>query len=710
MDAITFHKDSDGIVILTMDLPNRSANLLNEMFYEAFNEALDKIDADESATGVILLSGKPRIWVAGADIDNSFGGRDARFFFEASQKIKRYFRHLETLGRPVVAALNGTALGGGMELALACHYRVALNDDRIKFGFPEVGLGLLPGAGGVVRTPRLIGMQKGLEWLSQNKKYTPAQALAEGMIHALAANREDLIAQARHWIRENPNAQAPWDAAKRYQIPGGGPQDPHVAQMLAVAPAMVRKETKGNYPAPIAILSAMVEGCQVDLETAGRIESRYFAHLASGQVSKNMINALWTQLNQIKKGASRPQQVPRTTTSKVGVLGAGMMGHGIAFVSALSGMEVVLIDTSQERANAGKEKIAALMEKRMARGRMTSEQMGSALAKVRATADYGRLEGCDLVIEAVFENRELKARVTPMAEATMDPGGVFATNTSTLPITGLATASVRPEKFIGLHFFSPVDKMQLVEIIKGEKSNDAALARAFDYVLSIGKVPIVVSDSRGFYTSRVFGTWTNEALALLAEGNHPHAIEMAGVNAGMPIGPLALLDEVSLTLCAHVRDQAVADIAAAGEDYVPHPGEFALDRMLALGRPGRAAGAGFYQYENGRKLIWPQLAATFMNGQPQLSQEEMVDRILFIQSIEAVRCLDEGVVHSVADANLGAILGWGYAPFHGGPLQFINAYGVDKFFARAEELCAAHGDRFAPPRLLREMAQRGESF
>ena len=708
--SIHIEQDNDGIVTLTMDLPGRSANVLNESFYEGFLAALDRLETDDSISGAILVSGKPKIWVAGADINSSFNSDKPEHFFNNSQRLKKHLRRLETNGKPVVAALNGTALGGGMELALACHHRVALNNDRIKFGFPEVGLGLLPGGGGVVRTGRLIGLQNALEWLIQDKKYTPEQALAAGMIHALAPDMDDLIAQAKAWIMANPDAKAPWDAVKTYKIPGGGPKHPAIAQVLAVGPAMIRKETKGNYPAPIAIMSALVEGAQVDFDTASRIESRYFAKLGAGQVSKNMINAFWVQLNQIKKGHSRPANVPPQPTRKVGVLGAGMMGHGIAYVSAFAGMDVVMTDADQDGADAGKEKIAAIMARRVQRGRMTQAKMDEILARIQATEDYSELDGCDLIIEAVFENRALKAKVTAMAEAAMDPAGVFASNTSTLPITGLAEASQRPEKFVGLHFFSPVHKMQLVEIIVGEKTADETLAKAFDYVLAIRKIPIVVNDSRGFYTSRVFGTWTNEGMALLAEGNHPHAVEMAGITAGMPVGPLALMDEISLSLAAHVRDQTVKDLAAEGKTRPAHPAEKVMDKMLSLGRPGRAAGGGFYEYDGRNKQLWPELADTFMDGQPQLSQAEMIDRILFIQSVETARCLEEGVLRSVADANLGSIFGWGYAQFHGGTLQFINAYGVANFVKRADELAAQYGDRFTPPQLLRDMAANEETF
>lgn len=707
--AINYEKDEQGIVTLTMDMPGRSANVLNEVFYTAYDEALGKLEADDSVTGVILTSAK-KLFMAGADIDTSFDSDNPEDHFNGSQMIKAMFRRLETLDKSVVAVLNGTALGGGMELGLSCHYRIAIDNDRIKFGFPEVGLGLLPGAGGVVRTGRLIGLQNALEWLTQNKKYTPKQALSAGMIHALASDMDDAMQQAREWLQANPNAKAPWDADKRYKIPGGGPTHPRIAQMLAIAPAMVRKETKGNYPAPPAIMSALVEGAQVDFETACRIESRYFAKLASTQESKNLINAFWTQLNQIKKGKSRPQNVPPQVTKKVGVLGSGMMGHGIAYVSAFAGMDVVMTDATQEAADTGKEKIAAIMAKRVKRGRMAQAKMDGILGKIHATADYAELDGCDLIIEAVFENRELKAKVTGMAEEAMDPTGVFASNTSTLPITGLAKASARPEKFIGLHFFSPVHKMQLVEIIVGEKTDDETLAKAFDYVLAIRKVPIVVNDSRGFYTSRVFGTWTSEGMAMLGEGLHPQAIEMAGIQAGMPVGPLAVMDEVSLSLANHVRQQTAVDLQAEGKPVPTHPSNAIINKMLELGRPGRAGGGGFYDYANGSKRLWPELTEIFHDDTSELSQAEMMDRLLFIQAVETARCLEEGVLRSVADANLGSIFGWGFAPLHGGTLQFVNAYGVDKFVARAEELADKYGERFAPPQLLKKMAAQGETF
>ncbi len=714
--SISWEKDSDGIVLLTMDLQGYSANVLNDDFFRAFDDVLQKLESDDTVRGAVFLSGK-KLWVAGADIDSSFGSDDPQYYFDSCQLIKTRFRRLETLGKPVVAALNGTALGGGLELALGCHRRIAIDDDRIRFGFPEVSLGLLPGAGGVVRTVRLIGLQNAMEWLSQNRKYTPQKALKAGMIHALAADQDDLIRQAKEWIRDNPNAQAPWDADERYRIPGGSPSHPRVAQMLAIAPAMVRKETKGIYPAPPAIMAAAVEGAQVDFETAERIESRYFAKLATGPVSRNMITAFWTQLNQIKKGQSRPQNIPPQETRRVGVLGAGLMGHGIAYVTAAAGMDVVMTDRDQESADKGRERIAGILKQQTERGRLDPSEADAILQRVTATADYDRLSGCDLIIEAVFENRELKASVTQAAEAVMDAAGVFASNTSTLPITGLAEASSRPEKFIGLHFFSPVHKMRLVEIILGDKTDDSTLAKAFDYVLRIGKVPIVVNDSRGFYTSRVFSTWTNEGMKMLLEGQHPHSVEMAGLLAGMPVGPLAVMDEISLELASHIRQQTLEDLRASGQPDTPlaaaQRGDHAapvIEKMLSLKRPGRAGGGGFYEYTDEGKHLWPELTTVFMNGQPQLPMQEMIDRIIWIQAVETARCMEEGILKNAADANLGAIFGWGFAPQHGGPLQFINSCGVSAFVDRAEELAAAWGERFEPPELLRTMAAEGRTF
>jgi len=483
-------------------------------------------------------------------------------------------------------------------------------------------------------------------------------------------------------------------------------------QMLAVAPAMLRKQTWGNYPAPEAILSAAVEGALVTFDTASRIESRYFARVATGQVAKNMIQTFWFQLNEINRGRSRPSGVPPTDTKKVGVLGAGLMGHGIAYVTALAGMEVVLKDLTLEKAEAGKARIAKLLDERVAKGRLSPEEKQAVLDRIRTTDRVEDLAGCDLVVEAVFENRDVKAQVIRETEAVLPEDAVFGSNTSTLPITSLAAYSRRPDRFVGIHFFSPVHRMRLVELIRGRQTSDEALAKAFDYVRKIGKTPIVVNDSRGFYTSRVFGTYLNEGLALLAEGQHPRAIEVAGRQAGMPIGPLAVADEVSLQLMQHIREQTEKDLAAEGKTLPLHPAYRVLDVMVREhGRLGKAHGAGFYAYpKDGSKYLWPELRRLFPPQGEPLPQQEMIDRLLFVQALETVRCLDEGVLTSVADANIGSVFGWGFAPFHGGALQFINAYGLERFVARAEALAARYGERFTPPERLRDMARRGEVF
>mgnify|MGYP001495143926 CR=1 FL=1 len=705
-----YEKDEQNIVTLTLDMPGRSANVLNDEFGEGFRAALAQLAAETNLAGVILTSAK-KTFLAGADLEMIVGETDATAVFHNTQALKAGFRQLETLGKPVVAALNGTALGGGLELALACHHRIAIDDPRSKFGFPEVTLGLIPGGGGIMRLTRMIGLQPSFPYLSEGTQMNPQAAKAAGIIDDLAADRDEMLAKARAWILAHPQAKQPWDQPG-YKMPGGDPKRPSVAQMLAIAPAILKKQTYGNYPAAEAIMAAAVEGAVVDFETATRIESRYFANVATGQTAKNMINAFWFQLNQINAGASRPADVPPQTTQKVGVLGAGMMGHGIAYVSAYAGMTVVLKDVDQARADAGKASIEAIVNKRVSRGKMSAAQKQEILGRITATGDAADLQGCDLIIEAVFEDRELKAKVTQEAEAQVAETAVFASNTSTLPITGLAERSLRPANFVGLHFFSPVDKMRLVEIITGAQTSPETLAKAFDYVLQIRKTPIVVNDSRGFYTSRVFSTYVQEGQALLGEGQHPRAIEMAGLQAGMPVGPLALSDEVSLGLMLHIREQTRQDMAAEGKELPSHPSDRVLDVMTGeYGRFGKAKGAGFYEYPaNGGKYLWPELQTIFPRQGAKLSQEAMIERMMFIQALETARCYEEGVLTSVADANIGSIFGWGFAPFKGGTLQFINDYGVAKFVTRSEELAETYGERFQPPALLRQMAERGESF
>jgi 3-hydroxyacyl-CoA dehydrogenase/enoyl-CoA hydratase/3-hydroxybutyryl-CoA epimerase len=688
VDPIRFHRDADGVVTLTMDMSG-SANVMNAEYQDAMGAALARLEAErDEITGVIITSAK-KTFFAGGDLNVLIRvtPENSDEALAGLSDVKAQLRRLELLGKPVVAAINGSALGGGLEIALACHHRVVLDDDKIKLGLPEATLGLLPGGGGVTRMVRLLGLQAALPLLMEGKQLRPARALQAGIVHSLAADREELIAQAREWIAANPAPSQPWDKPG-FVVPDMRFGDPTTYQLLAAAPAVLRKKTHGAYPAPEKILAAAVEGALVDFDTALQIEGRYFLELAAGQVSKNMITAFWFQLNEINAGGSRPSHVDRARTAKLGVLGAGMMGAGIAEVSAKAGISVVLKDVTLEAASKG----------------------ANGIEGITPTDSDADLAGCDLIIEAVFENRELKGKVLPSAESAALPDAVIASNTSTLPITGLATSVTDPARFIGLHFFSPVQKMRLVEIIRGEKTSDETLAKAFDYVLQIGKTPIVVNDSRGFYTSRTFGTYVTEAVTMVAEGVHPALIENVARKAGMAVGPLAVSDEVTLTLQLKIRDQTLADDPdAAG--LGTHPAFRVIEELVSLGRTGKSGGAGFYEYpEGGKKFLWPELLTRYARADAGVAEQDVQDRLLFVQSLESVRCLDEGVLTSVRDANIGSIFGFGFAPWSGGTLQFINSYGLAAFVERADYLADTYGERFRPPTSLRDRAARDERF
>ncbi|MFY0641644.1 MAG: enoyl-CoA hydratase/isomerase family protein [Bermanella sp.] len=712
-DAIRFEKDTDNIVTLTMDMPGQSANTMNADFREAILKIADRIETEiDSISGVIYASAKSTFF-AGGDLKEliQVEKENATEFFQMVEKIKAPLRKIETQGIPVVAAINGAALGGGFEICLASHHRIAINNPKLKVGLPEVSLGLLPGGGGVARMVRLLGLEAAFPFLMEGKQVNPEKALKAGLIHELADDAEDLINKAKTWIKANPKSTQPWDV-KGYKLPGGAPSHPAVAQKLAIVPSILRQKTKGCYPAPEKILAAAVEGAQVSFDQACTIESRYFVELTTSQIAKNMIGTFWFQLNEIKAGGSRPDGIDAYTTKKVGVLGAGMMGAGIAYSTAMNGIEVVLKDISVEAAEKGKAYSEGLLKKRVSRKQMTQAKADSVLALIKPTANAEDLDGCDLIIEAVFENRELKAKVTQEAEQFMAKDGVFASNTSTLPITGLASAAKDAQKFIGLHFFSPVDKMPLVEIIKGEQTSDETLARAFDYVLQINKTPIVVNDSRGFFTSRTFGTFVGEGLTMLSEGIHPQFIESAAIQAGMPIGPLAVQDEVSMTLSRKVVDQTRLDLQAEGKDLPVTPAEELTNKMLdEFKREGKAAGAGFYDYpSNGKKKLWAGLTEHFVKPEVSISLEDAKERILFRQAIETLRCYEEGVLTSVRDANIGSIFGIGFAPWTGGAIQYVNQYGVREFYQRAKQLTELYGERFEPPAILVEHAEKGEIF
>jgi 3-hydroxyacyl-CoA dehydrogenase/enoyl-CoA hydratase/3-hydroxybutyryl-CoA epimerase len=710
--AMQFELGDDGILLATLDLPGRPMNVLNAITGAGIEAMVAQVETDAAVKGLVLTSGK-KDFLAGADLEGIRDIATAQEAFDLSMVLKRQLRRLEKCGKPSVAVINGMCFGGGFELALACLQRIVINDGRARVGTPEVKLGLLPGGGGTQRIPRLVGIQAAMPILCEGGEIKADKALALGLVSALAPNRDEAIAQARAWCLANPKAQQPWDAPK-FRYPGGDSRSPAVAQMLAIAPAIAAGKSWNNYPAITHIMSSVFEGGLVDFDAALLIESRYFAACVVSQESRNMVGTLWFQLNAIKKGASRPADVPRSKVARLGILGAGMMGAGIAYVSAKVGIEVVLLDTTQEAADKGKAYSQGLLDSAIKKGRGTAEQRDALLARITPTTRYEALAGCDLVIEAVFEDRAIKADVTRKAEAVIGAGAVFASNTSTLPITGLAQASARPEQFIGLHFFSPVDKMPLVEIIVGKGTNDATLAKGFDYVMQIGKTPIVVNDSRGFYTSRVFGTFVMEGIAMLAEGVHPRSIEVAGLKAGMPMPPLALQDEVSLSLGLHVADQTQKDLAAAGTPYTEHPGMAVVRQLCGLGRVGKKAGQGFYDWPaagtKGEKRLWAGLGDLFALAKDQPSQQEIIDRLMFAQANEAARCYQEGVLRSVADGNIGSIFGWGFAPFQGGALQFINAMGAQRFVERSRQLAARFGARFEPAAVVVKQAETGGRF
>ncbi|MFY9808884.1 MAG: 3-hydroxyacyl-CoA dehydrogenase NAD-binding domain-containing protein [Pseudonocardiaceae bacterium] len=709
---------ADKIVTLTMDDPDKSANTMNDRYVASMSETLDRLEAErDSITGVILTSAK-KTFFAGADLNalRNVTPDNAREFAAHIALLKGQLRRLEKLGKPVVAALNGAALGGGLEIALACHHRIALDNPATKIGFPEVTLGILPGLGGVVRTVRMLGLMTALmQLLMQGQQLRPAQAKEIGIVDEVVATPEEMFARAREWIAAHPRAQQPWDV-RGYKIPGGTPSTPALAQMLPAFPATLRKQLKGApMPAPHHILCAAVEGSQVDVETALAIESRYFMDLATSQVAKNMITAFFFDLQHINKGGSRPDGYPKRTFSKVGVLGAGMMGAGIAYACARAGMDVVLKDVDLAAAQRGKAYSEKVLAKAVSRGRSTSEKRDALLARITPTADPADLKGCDLVIEAVFEDPALKKKVFAEILDVVDPDALLCSNTSTLPITDLAVGVDRPADFLGLHFFSPVDKMPLVEIVRGEQTSDAALAAAVDVVQQIRKTPIVVNDSRGFFTSRVIGTFLNEGVAMLAEGAAPSSIEQATLQAGYPAPVLQLMDELTLTLARMIREQTRRGVEAAGGTWTPHPADAIVDAMvLQWGRPGRSGGAGFYEYEGGRRTrLWPGLAEQFGPARPDaIPFGDMKERLLFVEALETVKCLDECVITSVPDANIGSIMGIGFPPWTGGVVQFINGYpgGLTAFVARARELADRYGPRFTPPASLIAKAEGGESF
>ncbi|WP_040864406.1 3-hydroxyacyl-CoA dehydrogenase NAD-binding domain-containing protein [Nocardia exalbida] len=712
-NMIGWEQDSDGIVVLTMDDPNQGANTMNELYKKSMTATVDRLEAEkDNITGVVLTSAK-KTFFAGGDLKNMMkvGPDDAQALMEELGEIKSALRRLEQLGKPVVAAINGAALGGGLEIALATHHRIAADVPGSQIGLPEATLGLLPAGGGIIRTVRMLGLQNALmQVLLQGQRNKPAKAKEIGLVDELVGSIEELVPAAKAWIKANPDAGVqPWDK-KGFKIPGGTPSSPAFAANLPAFPANLRKQIKGaNMPAPRAIMSAAVEGSQVDIDNASLIESRYFVHLLTGPVAKNMIQAFFFDLQTINNGGSRPKDVPKKEIKKVGVLGAGMMGAGIAYVSAKAGYEVVLKDVSIEAAERGKNYSEKIEAKALSRGKTTEEKSKALLDRIKPSADAADFAGVDFVIEAVFENTELKHKVFQEIEDVVTPDALLGSNTSTLPITGLATGVKRQEDFIGIHFFSPVDKMPLVEIIKGEKTSDEALARVFDYTLAIKKTPIVVNDSRGFFTSRVIGTFVNEAIAMLNEGIEPATIEQAGLQAGYPAAPLQLSDELNMKLMQKIAKETL-EAAQAGDTTLGvkrHPAQDVIDYMVSEGRPGRLEKAGFYEYdENGKRTgLWAGLREHFKTSADfGVPLQDLIDRMLFAEAIETQKCFDEGVLTSTADANIGSIFGIGFPAWTGGVHQFIVGYpgGQEAFVERADYLAKNYGERFEVPASLRK--------
>ena len=704
----TYEVDSDGIGVITIDQKDNPTNLFSYGFIEEYISTAHKAIADANVKGVILTSGR-RMFMAGADLrELEKQSVSAAEQLEAMMKMHQGMRAIETGGKPFVAAINGVALGGGLELCLVCHHRICLDNPKIKIGFPEVQVGLLPGGGGTAKTPYLMGLQSALMYMLQGIQANPKKAMKDGLIDALATSQDDMMAAAKEWIASNPTPMQPWDN-KKHRIPGGGLMTPNGVRTMMGAIGNVRKMTHGNYPAAQAIMSVVHDGIQVKIDRALEIEARYFTQVQNTKEAKNLIRTGFLGVQAAKKGKAKPKGLDNYEIKKLGVLGAGMMGAGIAYVSAyLAKQEVVLKDVTLEGAEKGKDYSRGLLKKRVSRGKMTQEQADEVLARIKTTADPKDVEGCDMVIEAVFENVDLKAKVTAETEAVLAKDKIYASNTSTIPISLLAEASDRPENFIGIHFFSPVDKMPLVEIIVGKKTDDRAIGAAIDYTMAIKKVPIVVNDSRGFYTSRCFGTYTSEGAYLLEEGVLPAVIENIAKTKGMPVGPLAVSDEVSLTLGLHVMesDPRLKENAELQRNY-----NLTKKMVEEFGRGGKKAGAGFYEYpDGGKKFLWPELKTIFKSKMDIMPNDIVAKRLLHRQAIEAYRCLDEGVLRSVVDGDIGSLMGWGFPPYTGGALSYIDYVGMDTFIAECDDFTKKFGDRFTVPDSLRALAKAGKSI
>ncbi len=719
--TLKFDLDSDGIALLTIDVPGKPMNVMTPEFLADMATLIEKVATDPAIKGAVFTSGKTSGFMAGADLKGigSLAGADAgssakskaAVMYERQVGVNLLLRRMETCGKPFAVAMNGLALGGGLEVCLACHYRVVVDNPKFVFGLPEVLVGLLPGAGGTQRLPRIIGVMPALPYLLQGKNMSAQEVKAFGVAQELAATDAEAIEKCKTWVKANPKAAQPWDV-KGFKFPGGvGQFNPGFVQTFIGGICMVQKETMGTMNAPKAIMSCVYEGAQLPMDKAVRLESKYFTKLFMDPQAGNMVRSLFVNKQSAEKGARRPKAVDKSPTTKLAMLGAGLMGAGIAMVSAKAGMQVVLLDRDMAAAEKGKAYTAERLAKEVARGKTTQTKADEILARIHPTANYDDLKGCDLIIEAVFEDRALKAEITKKAEAVLGADTIYGSNTSTLPITGLAEAWSRQDNFIGIHFFSPVEKMPLVEIIMGKKTGDAALAKALDYVAQIRKTPIVVNDARGFYTSRCFGTYVMEGYSMVGEGITPALIENCGRQLGMPVGPLAVGDEVAIDLSYKVKLQSQKDL---GDAYKPGPADKVVDRMYELGRYGRKTAKGFYVYpeDGSKKYIWPDLQKEFgrLPEDQQPGADTVKTRLLFRQLAECARCFEEGVLVTPEDGDLGAIFGWGFAPHTGGPFSHMDTLGLANVVAALDKLAQAYGERFAPPKLLRDMAAKGETF
>ena len=708
---IIYQKDAQNIVTLTIDgSDEHQFNAVCEDFFVDLNLHLNTIKKDKSAKGVILTS-KRRSFLTGSDLDTIYKINEAQEAFDFVERRKKVLRKLENLTIPVVATINGDATGSGMEVVLACHHSIVKSSKEHKYGLPEVNFGVLPALGGIVRLTRKIGIDKSLRFLIEGVLVGAKESIECGLIDELVETEKELMRNAIKWIGVNQNYTQPWNR-KNFQLPDGDAFSKVNAQILHNYPSKLRKITRGNYPAAEKILNVVTESTLVDFPTASRIESRAFVEIITSSISKNIISAQWFQKNDINAGLSRPSEINKTKFSKIGIIGSGLMGHGIGYVSALSGMSVALIDLDQNKANLALDKIEKLFQEAVQKKQIQSDQSKKAISSIQATDDLSFLSGCDLIVEAVFEDVSLKEKVIERSEEFINGKPVFASNTSTIPISRLSKKSRDPERFIGIHFFSPVNKMRLVEIIKGDKTSPETLAKAFDYVLQLNKIPIVVNDKRGFYTTRVFERYAKEGLSLLMDGVSPQHIESAGMQAGFPVGPLAVVDEISISLLDSIRNQEKIHLEAEGKQYYKGPWDEVIDIMIKkLNRTGRASGSGFYDYpKDSKKKLWPELKNHFPLSTAVITQNEMMDRFYFSQAIEAVRCFEEGVLSSVADANIGSIYGWGFPIFKGGVFQFINDCGLNAFKVRARELSYKYGERFVPPNSIESMIKKDQIF